>query len=301
MAEIRGLLARGTLAAHPAEAPVPVREINLVAQDLASYGRDRGEAELEALLTGIAAIEGRFWLRLLYLHPDHFPFAVLPLLARDPRFLPYFDIPFQHASPRVLARMGRRGSAESHLELLARVREALPGAAFRSTFLLGFPGEDEEDFRRLLDFQRAARLDWVGAFAYSREEGTAAWKLKGRVPAAEARRRVQALQEAQQPISEARLAERVGATVEVLVEEEVRGDGAEPMFLGRAWFQAPEVDGLIVLRGAAFSGVRAEVAVRPGGLVTARIVRRNGLDLEAIPGVRAAVPGGGAGLRPAPR
>ena len=199
MAEIRGLLERGALAAHPEAAPVPVREINLVAQDLASYGRDRGEAELEALLDGIAAIEGDFWLRLLYLHPDHFPFGVLPLLARDPRFLPYFDIPFQHASPRVLARMGRRGSAESHLELLARVREALPGAAFRSTFLLGFPGEEEEDFRRLLDFQQAARLDWVGAFAYSREEGTAAWRLPGRVRAAEARRRVRALQEAQQP------------------------------------------------------------------------------------------------------
>lgn len=298
-----------------------IREINLVAQDLASYGRDRGEGELESLLAELSGLPGRFWLRLLYLHPDHFPPGILPLLARDPRILPYFDIPFQHASPRVLAGMGRRGSAGRYLELLERTREALPGAVFRSTFLVGFPGEEEEDFHRLLDFQQEARLDWAGVFVYSREEGTPAAGLEGRVPAAVARRRARLLQEAQQPISEARLDRRVGETVEVLVEEEFRegaeaggsarrapgaraegagggrrgpagrgaGSGAQRaaaacdargrrLYLARAWFQAPEVDGLVVL----WAPERGAAAPRPGATVEARLLRRNGLDLEAV-------------------
>ncbi len=254
--EIRGLLSRGA------------REIILVAQDLGSYGRDRGEPELGLLLRDISEIPGRHWVRMLYVHPDHFPRDVIPAVKEDPRLLPYFDIPFQHASPPVLAAMGRISDAEKNLRLIEELRERLPRAVIRSTFLVGFPGETEEDFSRLLDFQAGASLDWLGVFAYSREEGTAAYRLPGRVKAAEARRRKTVIEARQVPITERALDGHVGERLDVLVEEPVKG---EELSIGRAYLQAPEVDGLTVLRGS-FTG---------GALVRARIIRRNGLDLEA--------------------
>ncbi len=254
--EIRGLLSRGA------------REIILVAQDLGSYGRDRGEPELGPLLRDISEIPGKHWVRMLYVHPDHFPRDVIPAVREDPRLLPYFDIPFQHASPPILAAMGRIADAKKNLRLIEELRDGLPGAVIRSTFLVGFPGETEEDFSRLLDFQDGASLDWLGVFAYSREEGTAAYGLPGRVKAAEARRRKAVIEERQVPITELALDGHVGEGLDVLVEEPVTG---EELSIGRAYLQAPEVDGLTVLRGS-FPG---------GALVRARVIRRNGLDLEA--------------------
>jgi len=258
-----------------------VRELVLIAQDLASFGTDRvaeggakpamdggqGGSRLPDLLRELLSIPGEFWLRCLYIHPDHFPEELLEL-ATDPRLLPYFDLPFQHASPQVLRRMGRSGSAESYLDLLARIREALPHAALRSTFLVGFPGESEEDFRLLLDFQREAELDWAGFFAYSREEGTAAYGLGPRVPGKTAEARRCQLERAQEAITARRLERRVGEELDVLIEEPVQG---EALALGRAYLQAPEVDGLVVLKA---SGLEAGVLYR------ARIDRRNGVDLE---------------------
>jgi ribosomal protein S12 methylthiotransferase len=267
-----------------------VRELVLIAQDLASFGSDRGQGRgqrgrnprrgcrpaagvrkagggLPRILRELLALPGQFWLRCLYIHPDHFPDELLELAA-DPRLLPYFDLPFQHACPAVLRRMGRRGSAESYLALLARIREALPRAVLRSTFLVGFPGEGGEDFRRLLDFQRRAELDWAGFFTYSREEGTEAFDLGPRVPekTAEARRRE--LEKAQEAITARRLERHVGSVLDVLVEEAVRG---QALALGRAYLQAPEVDGLVVLKAA---------GLQPGRMYRARIERRNGVDLE---------------------
>ena len=256
--EARGLLAAG------------VREIVLIAQDLASYGADRaGGGELPVLLRELLDLPGEYWLRCLYLHPDHFPEELLALAAADSRLLPYFDLPFQHASPAVLRRMGRRGTAEGYLALLARIRAALPRAVLRSTFLVGFPGETEEDFRVLLDFQREAELDWAGFFTYSREEGTAAYSLGPRVGAKRTESRKRELERAQQAITERRLERHVGAQLEVLIEEPVRG---EALALGRAYLQAPEVDGLVVVKAAGLeAGRRCRV----------RIERRNGVDLEA--------------------
>jgi ribosomal protein S12 methylthiotransferase len=261
--EARGLLGAG------------VRELVLIAQDLASFGRDRGAGgkagrggtQLPALLRELLSIPGEFWLRCLYIHPDHFPEELLEL-ARDPRLLPYFDLPFQHAAPAVLRRMGRLGSAESYLALLERIREALPRAVLRSTFLVGFPGESDEDFRQLLDFQRRAGLDWAGFFTYSREEGTAAYSLGPRVPARTAEARRGELEKAQEAITARRLGRHVGCELEVLIEEPVQG---EALALGRAYLQAPEVDGLVVLKAA---GLEA------GRMYRARIERRNGVDLE---------------------
>jgi ribosomal protein S12 methylthiotransferase len=271
-------LIRGPLASRPLEEVVRearellqagVRELVLIAQDLASYGTDRGGAQLPGLLRSLLSIPGEFWLRCLYIHPDHFPGELLEL-ARDPRLLPYFDLPFQHASPAVLRRMGRLGSAESYLALLERIREALPGAALRSTFLVGFPGETEEDFRRLLDFQLRAELDWAGFFTYSREEGTAAYGLGPRVPAGTAQARRRELEKAQEAVTARRLQRHVGSELEVLVEEPVLG---EALALGRAYLQAPEVDGLVVLKA---SGLEA------GRMCRVRIDRRNGVDLEGF-------------------
>ncbi len=256
VAEIRGLRDRG------------IKELILIAQDLGSYGKDRGRAELVPLLSDIAAIEGDFWIRLLYIHPDHFPEGLLDVVAADARFLPYFDLPFQHAAPAILRAMGRRGDSGRNLALVSEIRGRLSLAAIRSTFLLGFPGETDSDFAELLDFQEKARLDWVGAFTYSREEDTPAWSMAGKVTKAAAARRKSELEARQVPITERALDARVGTTLEVLVEEQVEG---EDMSIGRGYLQAPDVDGLVVLRRR----------LSPGTTARARITRRNGVDLEA--------------------
>ena len=164
--------------------------------------------------------------------------------------------------------MGRRGSAESYLALLERIRRALPRAVLRSTFLVGFPGESEEDFRLLLDFQRRAELDWAGFFTYSREEGTAAFELGPRVAHRTAGERQRELERAQTEITARRLDRHVGSELDVLIEEPVQG---EALALGRAYLQAPEVDGLLV--------VKAE-GLEAGRLYRVRVDRRNGVDLE---------------------
>ena len=255
--EIEELLGRGVV------------EIVLIAQDLAAYGQDRGTRELTTLVKSILQLERHFWLRLLYLHPDHFPAELLDVAASDPRVLPYFDIPFQHASEQVLARMGRSGSAETYAGLIEGIRRRIPDAVIRTTFLVGFPGESEEDLQALLSFQRDCALDWVGVFAYSREEGTPAYKLADRVTKTVAEERKRAIEQAQIKISEARLDRQVGRTLDVLVEEPVQG---KQLYLGRAYLQAPEVDGLVV--------VKAD-ALEPGRIYPVRIERRAGIDLEA--------------------
>jgi ribosomal protein S12 methylthiotransferase len=255
LTEIRQLRDQGT------------RELILIAQDLGSYGKDAGGAALPRLLSSIATLEGEFWIRMLYIHPDHFPREILDIVAGDPRFLPYFDLPFQHASPSILRAMGRRGDASRNLELIGEIRSRLPGATIRSTFLTGFPGETEKDFEQLLDFQEKAALEWMGAFTYSREEDTPAYGMPGRVAKKTAQARKNALERRQIPITEKALDAQVGRTLEVLVEEQVEG---EEMSLGRAYLQAPEVDGLIVVRRR----------LPPGSMTRVRISRRNGVDLE---------------------
>lgn len=254
------------------------KELVLIGQDLGAYGRDLGGASLLPELFGaFTAMQGDFRVRTLYIHPDNFPEAILPLMAADPRLLPYFDLPFQHASAPVLKAMNRRGSASIYLELIGRIRRALPDSVIRSTFLVGFPGESEEDFQTLLSFQREAKLDWLGAFTYSREEGTPAYGMKGRVAKKLAEERKKAVEEAQVPITAERLSRLLGAELEVLVEEVValtpgQAD-EEELSLGRAWLQAPEVDGLVVLRGSH----------RPGSLVRAKVLGVNGVDLDCLP------------------
>jgi ribosomal protein S12 methylthiotransferase len=284
-AECKSLLERG------------IKELCLVGQDTGSYGRDfsteatTSQQGLPELLQAISRLEGDFRVRLLYLHPDHFPLPILDIIESDRRFLPYFDIPFQHASEKILRLMNRKGNAAAHLDLIAALRRRFPAAAVRSTFMTGFPGETEEDFQTLLDFQQAAQLDWLGCFAYSREEDTQAWAMKGRVAKKTAAARKQLLEERQIPITERQMDRFVGLTLDVLVEEAFAptatqpptptvpttapDSGEENLYLGRLPCQAPEVDGAAV--------ILSEKPLETGALVPCRVVARAGFDLKVRP------------------
>jgi ribosomal protein S12 methylthiotransferase len=268
-AEIKTFIGRG------------ISEFNIVAQDLGSYGKDRqggNKQELPALLRSILALPGDYRLRLLYIHPEHFPAEILRLCGEDKRLLPYFDLPFQHASAAVLRAMGRKAGMEENLRLIENIRAESGDAVIRSTFLLGFPGETEEDFLSLLDFQRKAAFDWLGCFTYSPEDGTPALALHRkkalRVPKKTALARKKLVEETQVPITEKRLERFTGRRAELLVEEQVEG---ENLVLARAWFQAPEVDGLTVLHAKEGCPPPA-----PGSRVSGKIIRRNNFDMEAV-------------------
>ncbi len=258
-----------------------IRELVLIGQDLGSFGRDSVSSAssplLPDLVRAISRIEGDFRVRVMYLHPDNFPEGLLDAMAADPRILPYFDLPFQHASPRILRAMNRRGNAEVYLDLIARIRSIFPEAAIRSTFLIGFPGESDDDFKELRNFQDAANLDWLGSFAYSREEGTAAYSLKGRVPASLVSARRKAVEEAQERITRERLGRFIGRELDILAEEIFERPEGKPdeeeLTIGRAWNQAPEVDGLTVIRGR----------VEPGTVARVRVLRLAGVDFDALP------------------
>ena len=198
-----------------------------------------------------------------------------PIFKKESRLIPYFDIPFQHASEPILKAMGRKGNKDKYLKLVSSVREALPDSVIRSTMMLGFPGEKDEDFKCLMEFLKEAELDWCGFFTYSREEGTKAFSLKGKVPIAEAGLRKEQAQELQNRITEKRLESYVGKEIEVLVEEII---AEEEIALGRGYMNAPEVDGAVILH----SGLAADGGVRPGDVVRAKVIKRNNIDLEAV-------------------
>jgi ribosomal protein S12 methylthiotransferase len=247
-----------------------IREICLIGQDIGSYGLDTGRVILPELLKSLSALKGEFWVRLLYIHPDNFPLSILDVMEKDSRILPYFDIPFQHGSEKILSSMNRRGNAETYLALMKRIRGHLPGAVIRSTFMTGFPGETEEDFRQLLDFQEKARLDWLGCFAYSREENTPAYSMKGRVARKTALERKRKIEERQIPITERRMDRFAGLSFAALVEEKIEGE--EGLYLGRLPCQAPEVDGSAV--------ITSDRELAPGTFVRGQVFARAGFDLE---------------------
>jgi ribosomal protein S12 methylthiotransferase len=265
LAEAKDLIGRG------------IKEINLIAQDLAAYGTDGPDKQSKfmQLLEALVALEGDFSIRLLYIHPDAFPRELIPFIAEHKKVLPYFDIPFQHADEQVLRSMGRTGTKESYLALIDAIRSTVAEAVIRSTILLGYPGEDEKAFAEVMDFLSKAKLDWVGSFIYSREEGTKAYKLRGEREHKKANKVAQTyqqqLQALQAPITSANLKRFVGKEYEVLIEELVEG---EDLAIGRMYAQAPEVDGLTVVVGR---------SLKPGRKVLCGIRSVNGLDLEAIP------------------
>ncbi len=218
-----------------------VLELNIVAQDIAAYRY--GTLGLPGLIGRISSIEGPRWIRLLYCHPDHIDDGIIGLLGHNPKVARYVDIPFQHASGRILESMGRKGDTRIYLDLVDRLRRQVPDVRIRSTFMVGYPGEKESDFRELLDFLRMAQLDRVGCFTYSPEEGTAAEALGDNASPAVKRSRKKRLMELQMEISRERMRSMIGMELDVLVEE----PAGEGRWLGRSEFDAPEVDGIFFL------------------------------------------------------
>ena len=225
-----------------------VREITLIGQDTTCYGEDFGMKDgLAALLDRLAAIDGLTWLRFLYAYPNKITGKLLDTIARHDRIVKYLDVPLQHASGAVLKRMRRGANADLFLKTLAKVRAAVPGIALRTSFIVGFPGETAEDHPALMDFVRAAEFDWMGAFAYSDEEGSQSIALDAslKVPqrTIEARRR--SLMKLQQSISRGRKEQWIGQTMNLLVEGE--SDETPLLWEGRSQFHAPEIDGKVYI------------------------------------------------------
>ena len=267
--EIRQLVASG------------VYEINLIGQDLAAF-----EPDLAQLLKAISAIKGNFIVRTLYIHPDHFNTNILNIYAEDKRFVPYFDIPFQSGDNTIIKMMNRVGPASKYVSLIKEIRQTLPDAAFRTTFLTGFPGETEEQAENTRAFLKKIKPSWSGCFTFSREEDTPAYKLKNRVPAKVAKKRAELLQEIQSELTAEHLKKYTGSEQNILIEEvlePVQGqslDETEGLALGRAWFQAPEVDGCVVVRYDVDDKKQAEL-IEPGNVVKVKILSCTGVDLDS--------------------
>ena len=250
-------------------------EINLIAQDLGAYGTDfDGKSHFCDLLTKLASLEGDFRLRLLYIHPDTFPEELISIVKNSEKIIPYFDIPFQHSSERVLRKMRRFGNTGKYLTLINRIRSEIPEAVIRTTLMLGFPGEEREDFDELLSFVRQARFDWMGSFLYSREEDTPAFDMRDEKAHEKAVKRAarwkNELEELQSAITEERLQGFVGKKYTALVEENIQG---EDLSIARIYSQAPEVDGLTVIMGE---------GIATGDVVEVGIRAVRGVDLEAV-------------------
>jgi hypothetical protein len=253
-----------------------VREVVLVSENSSSYGKDLGDIRLlETLLPELAAVPGVERVRVSYLQPAETRPGLVAALAGTPGVAPYFDLSFQHASGPVLRRMRRFGSTGRFLELLASVRELAAEAGARSNVIVGFPGETRADVDELVRFLEAARLDAVGVFSYSDEDGTEAAGMPGKVGAATVARRYARVAAIIEELCAQRAQERVGSTVDVLVDE-VSSAGVE----GRAAHQAPEVDGSTTL--VAGPGSVDPATLRPGDLVRATVTGSEGVDLVAV-------------------
>jgi len=225
-----------------------VREITLIGQDTTCYGEDlRLKNGLATLLDALAVLPGLKWLRFLYAYPNKVTTRLLETMARHETIAKYLDVPLQHASPSVLKRMKRGGTPEVFLRLIEKARATVPGIVLRSTFIVGFPGETDADFKELCEFVTAAKIDWLGVFGYSDEEGAAAFGLDAelKVPkrTIEARRR--RLMKLQQKISAKAKSAWVGREVDVLVEGE--SDETELLWQGRTALHAPEIDGKVLI------------------------------------------------------
>ena len=249
------------LAEAEALAAQNVRELVLIAQDTTRYGDELGMRHgLADLLRQLARVDGIEWVRFLYAYPTTVDGAVLQAMADEPALCRYVDIPLQHASNRVLKAMKRPGTGESNKALIERIRDSVPGVAIRSSFVVGFPGETEDDFESLLDFCADVRLDHVGAFTYSNEEGTEAFVPIETVSDEEKARRRDLLMEQQSEISRQKNEERVGSKLRVLVEG--LSDESDLLLQGRAEHQAPGIDGVVLINdGEAEAGCFATVEI----------------------------------------
>lgn len=234
LAEARSLVAGGA------------REINLIAQDITTYGRDLpGAPSLETLIRELAAIDGLAWIRLLYAYPDGITDGLIQIIKNEPKVCKYLDLPIQHISDPVLKRMNRRSTEPQIRELVARLREEIPDIALRTSLIVGFPGETEEDFRTLLHFVEEAQFDRLGVFCYSREEGTPAAEMPDQVSERVKRERYKKLMKAQARVSFKRNRRLIDTEEQVIVEG--YSEETELLLKGRSSRQAPDIDGQVYI------------------------------------------------------
>ena len=217
-------------------------ELILVAQDTSRYGEDKGENNFVELLRKISELDNVCHIRVLYCYPERITEELIQELKRNPKLIKYLDIPLQHSEDRILKLMGRKGSRKEYLALFERLRKEIPEIALRTTFISGFPSETEEEHRALMEFLKEAKLTNCGFFAYSREPETPAYQMQGQIHSSTKKRRVKELYAAQEEVARKFTESFVGKTVEVLCDGI---DYEKSCFVGRTYFQAPEIDGVV--------------------------------------------------------
>ncbi len=256
--EVRWLVSKG------------VKEFNVIAQDLSSYGLDLyGEHRLAKLVDEMAQIEGVEWIRLHYTYPTDFPFDILPVMARHENVCKYMDIALQHCSDNMLKKMHRHITRAEQDAVLARIRKEVPGICIRTTLLVGHPGEREEDFNELCEWVKEMKFERMGAFAYSEEDGTyAAIHYKDDIPQEEKERRVEALMAIQQSISSELLSQMVGTQQRVVIDRE-----EEEYYVGRTQYDSPEVDCEVL--------IEKNKKLQIGNFYTVNIIKSEDFDLYA--------------------
>ena len=278
--KIRGTLRSRTVDSLVAEAEKLVAggavELNLIAQDLTDYGRDlRDGTNLAQLLRALVKVDGLQWIRMLYVYPDELSDEVIELVATEEKICKYIDTPVQHINDRMLSLMNRKVTGEQIRSRLARLRSRIPEVAIRSTVIVGYPGETEEEFEQLKEFIREARFEHLGVFAYSLEENTASYKLPEQLDEATKSRRREELMLLQQEISLSRCQEKVGNTFPVMIEE--RSEESEFLWRGRHQGQAPDIDGYVLVRGV------PDVDLTRGKMTKVKIERAMEYDLIGRP------------------
>jgi len=249
-----------------------VRELNLVAQDSTLYGHDLGLQDgLSHLLRDLATVSSIEWIRFLYTYPNSITDRLLQTVAETPRICRYIDVPLQHVSSSILQGMNRGGSPGSCRDLVRRIRDIIPGVSLRTTFIVGFPGETETDFRELLDFVEETQFDHLGVFSYSDEEGSGAESLEGKIPDQLKDERKDRLMELQSRLSLKKNLEKVGQTYRLLVEGV--SDETDMLWTGRTEGQAPDIDGKVYINDG------LDDRVRPGDFRQVKIIEAFEYDL----------------------
>jgi ribosomal protein S12 methylthiotransferase RimO len=257
IAEVEGLAAQG------------VKEISLIAQDSTNYGTDLYDGfMLPTLLNRVSEVSGIEWVRLHYAYPGFFTDELIDTIAANPKICKYIDMPLQHSEDIILKRMRRPGRQRDARELIAKIRERIPNVAVRTSLIVGFPGETEEDFERLCEFVKEMKFDRLGVFAYSSEEDTPAVRLPNHVPDDLKEYRVNTLMEIQRLVSRDNSSRFIGQEIDVLVE---RYDGRSDVYIGRSMYDAPEIDGEVFI-----SNCRPEI----GSIQKVRITHAYEFDLS---------------------
>jgi ribosomal protein S12 methylthiotransferase len=257
-----------------------VREITLIGQDTTCYGEDFGLKDgLALLLEKLAAIEDLRWVRFLYAYPNKITGKLLETVAAHEKICSYMDVPLQHASASVLKRMKRGGGADVFLRSIARMRRTIPDVTLRTSFIVGFPGETEKEFEELCDFVREAQFDWMGAFAYSDQDGAGAFGLDKKISTREIERRRKHLMGIQRQISKKKKKALVGREFDLLLEG--TSDESDLLLEGRTAMHAPEIDGKVFVNDFPAEDVSEEAGPRPGQFYRCQITDAHDYDLVA--------------------